>query len=141
TSGLETIPYTLGVIGCLVALERGSFLLAGLIAALATLLRPDGVLLVFTAVVVLIGQPSRQWLRFSGAFTVVVSPWLLYAIETYGSFIPHSVAAKRLIHPSSPLANLLIIAESFSRNPVEFLLFVSGLAGVIWVSRERRRLV
>jgi hypothetical protein len=90
---------------------QGRYIPAGLIGGVAFLLRPDGLLIVLLSVGTAGLRARRRAWQPALAAALVALPWLIYAGLTYGSVIPHSVAAKQLIHPESPL-NILAVSVS-----------------------------
>lgn len=137
-SGMETCTYLLVVVAALQLVARGErFGLAAFLAGIATLFRPDGVVLmgVVGLYSLLKGVPTA--FRASFVFLCVYLPWVVYAWLTYGSPVPHSVAAKQVLHPSSALSNLLYISELATINPVDFVLVILGFSGLIFLLGRR----
>ena len=100
---METGLSMAAVYGTLLLALRGRYLSAGFVGGAAFLLRPDGALVALLAVgVALLRAPRRAWQPLLAA-VIVATPWLIYAIVTYGGVVPHSVQAKQLIHPDTPL--------------------------------------
>ena len=101
-SGMETGLSMVAVYATLLLALEGRYLGAGLAGGLAFLLRPDGAL----AAILAIGlagwrAPRRIWKPLLAAL-LIASPWLIYALLTYGSAVPQSIQAKQLLHPDSP---------------------------------------
>lgn len=99
--GMETTFFALLVMLTLLSSLRGAGLLAGLLAALATMTRPEGVLLL--APVLLWGWrglPTSlpDHLRSASPrllpFAALVLPWTLWRVWYYGPLIPNAVYAK-----------------------------------------------
>lgn len=101
--GLETGPSMLAVYGAFALALRGRPGLAGLVGGLACLLRPDGVVVVALLALWALANTRAALARVLGASALPVLPWLIASKALYGSFLPHSVAAKQLIHPALPL--------------------------------------
>jgi len=148
-SGLETCTYCACLIGVFLSLERRSWTLAILLSAAATLLRPDGLI---TFGIILISQfwetlktrEKSEPRTFFGIFyscllfLALLAPWLWYALRTYGSVLPFSIAAKQVVHPGSPLENLLFLSEALLISPYDFLLFIFGVAGMAYLVRSEK---
>lgn len=75
----------------------------GIAAALATLTRPEGVMLTgLVGLALLIARPNMSWrgiILWGGAavvaFLVVLAPYLVYNLEVTGGLLPNTAAAKR----------------------------------------------
>ena len=102
-SGLETAFFVLWVTLALLALVQSSTLrgtaLAGLFASLATLTRPDGVLVLVLAIAVVAGTaapPTRrsELLALLAAPCLLIVPWLAWKLRTYGGIVPNTFYAK-----------------------------------------------
>ncbi len=100
-TGMETT-----LAGMLLALTilldlRGRPTAAGASAALLVLTRPDaaGLPLLVAAKHLLVDRSLSRAARFATAGLAVLLPWAVYATFTFGTPFPHSLAAKRLIHP------------------------------------------
>lgn len=98
-SGMESSLFVLLVLACLFSLGRYRWAIAGILAGLALLTRPEALLLgpVFVAAA-LIEAPAHNFARrvvsAGSASLAVLLPWVLFAIPYFGSPIPHSLAAK-----------------------------------------------
>ena len=94
-SGMETSLYVLLVVSFVTALSRGAVGNAAAASALGALCRPDGALLPVLGCAWLAATKSRGVaLRFCGIVVVLCTPWLVYALITFGSIVPASVSAK-----------------------------------------------
>jgi hypothetical protein len=125
-SGMETALYCLLVLRGIVSLYAGGPL-AGVYAGLATLTRPDGVLLLIVSF--LFGRGRR--LLYVSSFLAVTTPWFVYSYGAYGELLPGSVEAKRLLYPSPWLRNFLMLFEAHSPNPPAAVLFCLAGAGLL----------
>jgi hypothetical protein len=98
SSGLETTPFALLLLLALleVTRERPRPALAGVLYALATLLRPEGAL--FTAAAgayaVWRWRTPRAILAFSGAWAALIAPFILFRFFYYGDLLPNTFYAK-----------------------------------------------
>ena len=102
-SGMETAPSMWAVYGALWSSLGGRARTAGLVSGLACLLRPDGLLVAALSGCCLWRRSGLRAVRQFGACLLLCTlPFGVYAMRTYGSALPHSVEAKRLIHPDQP---------------------------------------
>lgn len=124
-SGMETTLYCLLVLRCIVALSSAPAL-SGLYAGLATLSRPDGILLLLVGLI--FSRGNRQ--RIALPFLVTTTPWFIYSFITFGELLPGSVAAKRILYPSPWLTNFLMFFEAHSQDLLQRILFYSAGAGL-----------
>jgi arabinofuranosyltransferase len=100
-SGLETPLFSLLLVLLVGFLVRGSFVWAGVIAALAMMTRPEGSLIVVAAAVwILIAAagsgrtPFRSLYRFLGPVAAIAALWTLWRVSYYGYVVPNALAAK-----------------------------------------------
>ncbi len=105
-SGMETSVFVLFVVGALVAvgLERPG--LAGALAGLATLTRPDGLLVVALVLGRYVVARRLPPARAIVGVVVPLLPWLVFATWWSGSPVPQSMVAKATMEASSPVRNL-----------------------------------
>jgi len=138
-SGMETMAYALFVVGTFRALHQHRPGGAALCGALATLCRPDGlVVLVIAASTIL--MTDRQGLRrFLAATAFLLLPWILFATFLYGSPLPHSVAAKQIVHAGGPAHNLGRLLELLTMTPFSGVLTIFGLSGLAFLVFVARR--
>ncbi|MFM8302859.1 MAG: hypothetical protein ACKOA9_00955 [Actinomycetota bacterium] len=99
-SGLETPLFVLLVVTLLVLLTQERLILAGLVGALATMTRPDG-LVVFSAAALWLVWGDRSarrkvqdLLRAVLPFVIVVVSWTVWRVAYYGYLVPNALAAK-----------------------------------------------
>lgn len=137
-SGMETPLYSLVVGVGLYLFGAERYALGGLCAALANLLRPDGFLVAVAGILAAGRRGCSPALRSLIPFFAMVLPCAAVAFCLYGSFVPHSVEAKRLLYASSPLTNALMFFEALSQEPIDAMLLCVGGAGLILLGRERR---
>ena len=152
TSGLETSLFTLlftagGVLAVEARATRG-WLALGLVAALATLTRPEGALLVGVALLIAAASGPRRGRAIAltaAPIVALVGPWLVWKLGFYGDLLPNTWHAKAGGGPQWPQgmrhvglylrtwpvvgAGLLAAAGLFLRRyrPIERL--ESGLSG------------
>ncbi|WP_158887098.1 hypothetical protein [Amycolatopsis anabasis] len=99
-SGLETPLFLLLVLGCCYALTARRHLVAGVLVALATMTRPDGLVVVAIAGIWLLSrvrQGGPGW-RGVGGFVfgalLLAVPWTVWRLAYYGYLMPNALAAK-----------------------------------------------
>ena len=101
--GMESSLYLTLMLAALLALTSRHDMVAVLLASLATLTRPEGVLLVLVALVIcFLDRPGKSppWRLLLGL--IPLAAWGLWATMYYGTPVPHSVIAKA--RPLYPLA-------------------------------------
>jgi arabinofuranosyltransferase len=141
TSGMETAPSLALVLGGLLLSLQSRWLLAGGVAGAALLMRPDGVLIVVLAVgVALLRDRKKAWQPLASAAAVVL-PWVLYASATYGSPLPHSIKAKKLIHQTGLFDALGGHLGFLTQNVPLTILFGLGIVGVGFALARRSELL
>ncbi|MEM9513598.1 MAG: glycosyltransferase family 87 protein [Actinomycetota bacterium] len=103
----EMMMYTALAIGAFHVLARRKFAIAGVLAALCALTRPDGGLVVVLVGAIALAQVwaprpdvgrRERWQPFvmaGGAATAVLVPWLLFATWYFGSPVPVTLRAKQ----------------------------------------------
>jgi hypothetical protein len=109
--GFESAVYTAVVLGTFHALLCRRDLAAVVLASLAPLIRPEGILLSLLVWAVLLAGRRGRW-RCVIAYSVAPLVWIIVGTAYYGSPVPHSITAKRMF----PL-----IYEPFEGPPVDLL--------------------
>jgi hypothetical protein len=139
-SGLETTLYCLLVVATLDCALRGGLSRAGGLAALATLARPDGII-VFAAIAA--GALERGPLgvraiaRITAGYAALIVPWTLWRVLYYGYLIPNQIVAKSGMEPAR---QLMLGLEYLARGLLANLPFVL-LGGVALAAIVRGRAV
>ena len=140
TSGMETAASLGLVIGGLLLALDGRWLLAGGVGGAAMLMRPDGVLVVALAVgLALLKDRASAWKPALTAAVVSV-PWALYAAATYGSPLPHSIKAKKLIHATAFGDVLRGHVGLLTQNAPLTILLALGVVGFVFAVLRRSEL-
>lgn len=98
-SGLETPMFALLVLLVLLAVQANRPLVAGLLVALATMTRPDGIVIAVVVGVWLVAAAVRQktWrvpLWYVAGAVVLAAPWTVWRVVYYGHLVPNAIAAK-----------------------------------------------
>jgi hypothetical protein len=125
-SGMETSLYCLLVLRGILSIRSHSAL-AGVYAGLATLTRPDGLILMVVAL--MFGRV--RLLRTSAAFLLVTLPWFAYSYSVFIEVLPDSVEAKKILYPSPWWANFFMLFEAHSQTSLLAALFCLSGAGLI----------
>lgn len=110
---------------------------AALFGALATLTRPDA--LVLPGLIFLYDLIARRRIPWKaiGVYAVVLAPWLIFATAYFGSPLPLSITAKAqayVQHPALALTTLvdfLVLRIPFHNDRVALVLLGAGLAVLI----------
>lgn len=92
--GFEAALLVAVVLGCLYALRRDRALASLILASLAPLVRPEGLLLAPIVWGVLLRR-GRLTRRGVAAFALLPLAWLIFSSAFYGSPVPHSIVAKQ----------------------------------------------
>jgi hypothetical protein len=136
-SGMETSVYTAVVGVGLFCFGSMRVSLGTVCALVATLLRPDGVLVLLAG---LVSIPHRQVLRAAfkaiPLYGALLGPVLIVGFLTYGEVWPRSVAAKRLLYPASIGENTLFFFEALSQTPADALVLCVGAAGIALLAHQ-----
>lgn len=99
-SGLETPLFALLVLLTVLAVHAERPLVAGLLVALATMTRPDGVVVaavVGTWLLVRAVRARGGWLAplwFAAGAVWLAAPWTIWRVTYYGHLLPNAIAAK-----------------------------------------------
>jgi hypothetical protein len=104
-SGMETSLFVLLILGAVAATAAGRGTGAALLAGLATLTRPEGLLLGFLVLASIALRQSGGWrqrwrevgMPFA-VFAAVIVPWVIFATWWFGSPLPQSMAAKSVAY-------------------------------------------
>jgi 4-amino-4-deoxy-L-arabinose transferase-like glycosyltransferase len=110
SAGMETSLFCmLLVIGCWLAIA-GRTTLAALALGIATLTRPEALILGGLLVILTTLQRRRPALAEAAVYAAPIVPWVLIAIWYFGSPLPQSMAAKAVAYRVDPFINPLAIA-------------------------------
>jgi len=98
-SGMETM-FTMFLALVLIWLDlKNRPISAGMVGALLLLTRIDMLALLAGVLLVRFFQNRKQSLILAGSCLAALLPWLIFSTAYFGSPIPHSLLAKKLIHP------------------------------------------
>jgi len=158
-SGMESSFFVFLVLGSLSSMASRRMVSAASFAALASLTRPEGALLLALMPVMLwlyrADLRPREAVNAVVAIVAIAGAWAAYAMRTFGSVVPQSVVAKAAMFKDPALAQFswknlgLFFAkgqyggEIFTRTYVQLMPAVSLLAalGALWLAAHvlRRR--
>ncbi|MBL8145880.1 MAG: hypothetical protein JNL34_05795 [Anaerolineae bacterium] len=97
--GMETPLFVLLLFATLLQIIQRRYSRGAVTGSLATLTRPDGIIvLALLAGVMLVRERRLAWRQALIALAIGL-PWVIFAWSTYGTFIPQSVTAKNAIIP------------------------------------------
>ena len=97
-SGMETALFCGLLTWSFVAWMRGWWRAAGTLQGLLLITRPDAVFWIAPGLLWLLWRNRPAFVRQLIPLAAIAGAWFLFAWIYYGSPIPHSIAAKRLIH-------------------------------------------
>jgi hypothetical protein len=135
TMGSETPLYLALCLGSFVFYIRRRYRLTAILAALAVLVRPDGLLVpvVLAAHYLFIVRRPIPW-RAVVLFLILALPWFLFAWAYFGSPLPATLAAKQqqgsLVVSQRFAAGLLSTLRGYADRWENWLLALLALAGV-----------
>lgn len=143
TLGSETPVYLAFCLGAFAFYARKNFLFAGIFGVLATLTRPDGILVLAILGIDFLARyrtpiPWKPVLISAG----ILFGWVAFAWLYFGSPIPVTLAAKQqqglLTASESFSQGLVTVATSYNTWPyyLGFLLTLSGVVFAVWKRRE-----
>ncbi|NNE42830.1 MAG: hypothetical protein HKN12_01355 [Gemmatimonadetes bacterium] len=135
-SGMETSLFCACLLGASWAFERKRFRTAGVFAGLLVLTRPDGIVWLIPAAVYLALTWRTALRAVALPAALIAGAWYAFATFYYGSPVPHSIAAKQLIHPGDFLAILQRYLEYLGGTRGLLALWV--LAAIALVAEVRR---
>jgi hypothetical protein len=146
TSGMESLLFAAAVLWTLWALATRRLILAGVLAGLSVLVRPEGVLLAGVVLVFWLLYSRQGYPQFLAALLVPGVIWTVFGLAYYGTPLYHSILAKS--HRLYPVPFGYAIADigralrqwttgGALRANVVLALVMSALAGLGFVLRRR----
>jgi hypothetical protein len=111
--GMETSLFTCLIVSAFLACVTGRSVLAGALAGLATLTRPEGVLVALLVAGSLSLRTRKLPLRALALYALVVLPWALFATSWFGHPLPQSMIAKTVHYQEPPLRNATWLLSQF----------------------------
>jgi hypothetical protein len=140
-SGMETSLALLLIFLCVfIYIKKGSFPLTCSLLAVATLTRPECVLLLILISADFLMRNSRNWKIFFKGITVYIlllTPWLLYSFFSFGSILPNTYKVK-LGFP----ANLSNMVSSFSTGAkIVGSAYLIEIFFIFWLIGSKKRVI
>jgi hypothetical protein len=134
TFGIETCFLVMLILGGFLAYERAHDLLAAVLLALATMVRPDGVLAVLAlAVVHLLRRRPVPW-RAAALYAALTGAWFLGLWVYFGSPLPVTLSTKQqqgqMAISTRFWDGLLALIREYGRDPLYWLHGALALLGV-----------
>ncbi|HSE43629.1 MAG TPA: hypothetical protein VLH08_22905, partial [Acidobacteriota bacterium] len=138
-SGMETHLYiSLLFLGFYFA-ARESWIAAFCLAALAVLLRVDGIALLGALLVTYLIRYSRLPVLPIGVFVIVILPWAIFATIYFGSPLPNSAAAKWALSGETLTAPFQILFRGFLHlYTFGMPILILAVLGTVFIWREHR---
>ncbi len=112
--GMETPAYVVALAGFLLALHRRHGAASGLLAAVLTLVRPEGAAFAVLGLGWLAVSDRKALVRALVAGAVPGACWLAFSLAAYGSPVPQSVVAKVAV--GSPYSGLRVLLNQVSES-------------------------
>lgn len=152
--GMETSVYILLLLLTLGAYAAGHGLWSALFCALATLTRPDALLVAVPLFAHMLWQRRRIPWREGGLYALVLAPWIAFATLYFGSPLANSVVAKTAAYRLGPFSALIRLIQHYATPFFEHEVFGTGwvavgailylvlslVGGLAMIRRERRLL-
>ena len=126
--GMETSLYILLLVLTLYAYAAGRSVASAVLCGVATLTRPDALLLAAPLFAHMLWQRRRIPWRAGLAFALVIAPWAAFATLYFGSPLPHSVAAKTAAYRLPPLTALVRLIQHYGTP-----FFGHQVLGTTWI--------
>ncbi|HUU45109.1 MAG TPA: hypothetical protein VM118_05190 [Acidobacteriota bacterium] len=140
TGGMETALFTMLAMGALYCRVVSRPSAAVGLAALAALVRPEGLLLLLMLLIAEGVADPRRIPRYLALSVGILLPWVVFATAYFGSPVPNSIAGKLAlysIYASRPMYGKLIFLLAL-HNPFGIVLLVLALLGA-WQLAVRQR--
>lgn len=139
TSGMETAVFTLFVTAAFYYQRKHFEIYAIGMATLATLTRPEGLLLLVLLTGYNLYRTPRFWPVYIATPAMILLPWVIFATLYFGSPIPHSITAKLALYSrfglmSPPEAFVYLLGL---HNPGGWALLVAAILGGAWLHRKQ----
>jgi hypothetical protein len=126
--GMETSVYVLLLLSALATYALGRSRWSALFCALATLTRPDALLLVGPLFAHMTWMRRRFPWQEAALYLALLLPWAAFATLYFGSPLPHSLIAKSVAYRIGPYSALVRLVQHYATP-----FFGHRLFGVRWV--------
>lgn len=137
-SGLETALFCGLLTWSFVAFGRGWWRAAGVLQGLLLITRPDAVFWIAPGLLWLLARNRSALRRVLIPLGAIAVPWLIFAWLYYGSPVPHSIAAKRLIHAGEFGAIAQTYVNYFRASPATLVAATLALLSVVVAAPAQR---
>jgi len=139
TCGMETAFYTLLVTAAFYYCFTRQRYYALAAATLATVTRPEALILLGLIVVHSLVRNRRDWVRIIGIPAVVLLPWAAFATWYFGSPLPHSIIAKLALYSQVGAESPFLHFVTFLglNQPYGWLLLPAAIGGAYWLYRKQ----
>ncbi|MBU8933359.1 MAG: hypothetical protein KOO62_05065 [candidate division Zixibacteria bacterium] len=140
TGGMETALFTLLVTAAFYLNHQQKPIHAITMAALATLVRPEGLMIIGLLMIYILFKQPRQIIHAMLATVLILLPWVIFATVYFGSPIPNSIGAKLALYSrvwaSSAGGNLIFVMGW--HNPFGWIMTTLTVVGGWWLIRKFR---
>ncbi len=137
--GMETAFFTLLVTAAFYFQRKRLYFYAIGMATLATVTRPEGLIVLGILVVHNCIKDRHNWISYVVMPMLLIVPWLVFARLYFGSFIPHSITAKLALYGRfgslEYLDNLWYLMGW--HHPVGWIFSLAFIAGAYWLNRKQ----
>lgn len=132
-SGMETSTFTFSTVVAFWCLATGRHRLMAIALAVASLLRPEGLLAAALCLAWLLWKLRRSALPSLAIFGAIMLPWALFAYAYFGDVVPNSVHAKVTLYVAhgSYSRNLATLIRVFWGSPFRSILSLMAIVGII----------
>jgi len=137
-AGMETPVYTLLIVSSLLAFAEERTMCSAVLAALASLMRLDGLGVVVAILLSCLIQQRHLPLREMAVIALILSPWVFFASIYFGSPIPLSMLAKQQ-HLQAAQASRFWLWEHLFIRPLRGHMYLLPFMvfGVAWSFHKR----
>ncbi len=139
TGGMETALFTLLVTaGFYFQHKRLDFYAIGM-ATLATVTRPEGVLLLGLLVLYNWWQHKYRWLSYAIIPLLIIGPWLAFEWYYFGTIIPNSAAGKLALYSRFGTLSVVdtVIYLMGWHTPGGWLITIAAVFGGYWLNKKQ----
>ena len=139
TSGMETALFTLFVTAAFYCRHRGLDIYAVGMATLASVTRPEGLIVLVLVVAANIYHNRRKWLAYVVIPLMILGPWLVFAQLYFGSILPNSVPAKLALYSrwgTMSIWDTFVYLMAW-HNTVGMVTTLAVIIGVWWLHKKQ----
>lgn len=136
TCGLETPLYTLACMIALFSIPYSSPHAALIMGAIATIIRPDGLLVLFIVTVGIWWREKKFRARWIMPAVIILVAFFAIHYGVYRTWIPHSMIAKAQVYQVKPLKNIERYLERMFLSQKEGLVLYALAFWGVWLVRK-----